>query len=103
MPEPIFLILGGENYELRPDFANLVALEESFGQPLIEIADIFIGGAVPLKLIASALTVLLGWPLDARDSLGDEVVATGVGRVLEILQKFFLTSLGLTAGEAQCR
>jgi hypothetical protein len=95
MPEPIFLILGGESYELQPDFATLVALEESFGQPLIEIADIFIGGAVPLKLIAAALAVLLGWPLDTRNALGDEIVATGVGRVLETLQKFFLAALGL--------
>jgi hypothetical protein len=95
MREPVTLELSGQGFELKPDFARLVELEKIFGQPLLDIADIFIGNKASLTLIAETLAIILAWPPAARGCLGDEIVAAGVGRVLKGLQGYFLATLGI--------
>jgi len=95
MPQIVSLELSGQSFELKPDFARLVELEKLFGQPLMEIADIFVTGNATLVLVAETLAIILAWPPAARGCLGDEIVAAGVGRVLTSLQSFFLAALGV--------
>ena len=95
MPSPRSLELSGQSFELKPHFARLVELEKFFGQPLLEIADIFINNKASLTDVAETLAIILAWPSAARGCLGDEIVAAGVGRVLAGLQGFFLAALGI--------
>jgi hypothetical protein len=99
MTQPVTLELAGQAFELKPDFARLVALEDYFGRPLLRIADLFIGGEASLTLIAEALVIVLDWPPAARLHIGDDIVATGVGTALRALQAYFLAALGTKGGD----
>ncbi|MGE3622970.1 MAG: hypothetical protein AB7H77_03720 [Bdellovibrionales bacterium] len=92
MTEPVMLALGGMPFELKPGYAAVTALEESFNRPLLAIAEIFIDGDATLKSMTAALAVILALP--PGPALGEDIVAAGIGRVLEALQKFFLLALG---------
>src|SRR5262245_14747419 len=94
MHEPNFLVLGGESYELKPDFALLTRLEEAFNRPLLDIAELFINGEASLATTVDALTIILPWP-SSRVALGEELVGTGIGKIIAALQRFFLEALGI--------
>jgi hypothetical protein len=99
MPDKASLMLGGRFYELQPDFAKRVALEEAFGQPLFAIAGLFIETRAPLNAVLEALAIITVWAPGESSDLGRKVVNAGIAHVLRALQEFFLLTLGLKTEE----
>jgi hypothetical protein len=84
---------------LKADFVVLVALEEYFGEPLLSLADSFIGHDATLTRAVEARAIILTWPANARRAPGREIVATDVGITLTSLQQFFLAVLGIETAD----
>jgi Phage tail tube protein, GTA-gp10 len=91
----VALTLGGRVYDVRPDFARLVALEQAFGQPFFAIAEMFIEGNAPLNALVEAVTIITSYAPGKESDLGRELVVAGIASVMRALQDYFLAALGI--------